>query len=53
MQNAHYEGNTENVEVVILYLFNFPGGIVHAAFNFPVYLRECKFASRSRLLNLN
>lgn len=35
MQNAYYEGYTENVKVTNLLMFNFHGKIIHADVNYP------------------
>lgn len=49
LQNAYFEGYTEQVEVTNLFVWNFKGEIIHAAINFPGSWHDSKLATVSGL----
>ena len=49
LQNAYFEGYTQNVEVTNLFVWNFFGEIVHAAVNYPGSWHDTKLAGVSGL----
>ena len=49
LQNAYYEGYTQNVEVTNLFVWNFFGEIIHAAVNYPGSWHDTKLAGASGL----
>lgn len=53
MQNAYFEGYTQNVEVTNLFVRNVFGEIIHAAINFPRSWHDSKLANVSGLIYPN
>ena len=49
LQNAHFEGFTQNVEVTNLFLWSFFGEIIQAAVNYPGSWQDTKLAGMSGL----
>lgn len=49
LQNAFFEGYTEQVEVTILFVWNFRGELIHAAINFPGSWHDTELAAVSEL----
>ena len=49
LQNAYFEGFTQNVEVTNLFVWNFFGEIIHAAVNYPGSWHDKKLAGMSGL----
>jgi len=49
LQNAYFEGFTQNVEVTNLFVWDFRGEIIHAALNFPGSWHDTKLAGVSGL----
>ncbi len=50
LQNAYFEGYTQNVEVTNLFVWNFKGEIIHAAVNYPGSWHDNRLASASGLI---
>ena len=49
LQNAYFEGFTQNEEVTNLFVFNFFGEIIHGAINFPGSWHDNRLAAASGL----
>ena len=49
LQNAYFEGFTQGVEVMNLFVFNFFGELIHAAVNYPGSWHDTKLAAVSGL----